>query len=326
MNDVPISRHVSIGRILFVAVAMTPIGLAGLSCIVQPDSLAALTLVPPWFWVLAGLPGLAWAIRTRRRRWAGALALVWLAFSVAYVEQVAALTRTVAQYFRTIAPASIRIVSLNVANTAQCIEDLQAVRPDIVLIQEIPSHEELQKLAQALFGDDGQVLAGNDTAILARGSIEPQLFPGRTSLVSGIVMLPGQRPIHCVSVRRTPPVSRLDGWTLGFWTEHRARRVTHRMEAQEIRQALDAVESNIPQIAGGDLNAPPHHPTLKTLRPAVQDAFLIGGVGLGGTGTNDFPLFRVDQICVSGRPLRVFSQKTKHSDHRMVVCDLAIPE
>lgn len=325
MNDVPAQPQASTSRIVFFAIALIPLGMAGLSCIIRPDILAALTLVPPWFWVVAGLPSLVWGACIRRR-WSGILALIWLAFAIGYVEEVAALTRSLTQQFRPNPARSIRIVSLNVANTARCLEDLQSVRPDIALIQEIPSREELLRMARTLFGEEGHVLAGYDTAILARGPIEPQQIAPQQTCVSGIVTLPGQSPIHCVSVRRTPPVSRLDGWTAGFWIEHRDRRGSHQKEARQIREVLDAVPRNIPRIAGGDFNASPLDPTLEALKPAVQDAFLTSGVGLGGTGTNEFPLFRVDQIWVSGRPVRVYAQRTKHSDHRMVVCDLKFPE
>jgi len=53
---------------------------------------------------------------------------------------------------------------------------------------------------------------------------------------------------------------------------------------------------------------------------------LLAGIGWGSTGTNHYPLFRVDQIWVSRhfRAESVTAQKTIHSDHRMVLCDLIV--
>lgn len=311
----------------FLLLALAPVGLAGVSCVVRPNALAALVLVPPWFWVLSGVPAMAWALRSRRRCWVIGLAVIWTGFVLGYVEEAASLSRSVTSRLRSLPPQAkiIRVVSLNCANTVRCIEDLQAARPDIALLQEIPGPEELQQIARTLFGDEGVFLAGHDTAIVARGRIEPQKFDAQGALVSGIVTLPEYPSWHCICVRRTPPVFRLDCWAPGFWTDHQARRETHRQEAVEIRNALNAVDE-MPRIVGGDFNTPPLDPTLELLRPTVRDAFLTSGVGLGGTGTNDFPLFRVDQIWCSTRPIRTFAQKTKHSDHRMVVCDLVSPE
>lgn len=312
----------------FLTLALVPISLALTACLVRPDSLAALILVPPWFWVLCGVPSIVWAARVRHRFWLVGLVVVWAGFAVGFVEEATSLTRSWTQSFRSKPPAAktIRIVSLNCANTVRCVEDLQMARSDIALLQEIPGPEELQQITRTLFGEEGVLLAGDDTAILSRGRIEALNRASHGSLVSGIVTLPSHRPQHCISVRRTPPVFRLDGWSKSFWTEHQTRRETHRQEAIEIKAALNDLDSIMPRIVGGDLNAPPLDPTLEILKPTVRDAFLFSGVGLGGTGTNDFPLFRVDQTWVGVSPQLVFVQKTKHSDHRMVVCDLLVPE
>lgn len=326
------NRFSSAGRVVssvgFLILAVVPVAFAGVSSLVRPDFLAALVLVPPWFWVLGGVPALAWAIRSHCRRWVIALSVIWSSFVVGYVEEAASLSRSLTQRFRSSPPQTetIRIVSLNCANTVRCVDDLQVAQPDIALLQEIPGPEELQQIARSLFGDEGVFLAGHDTAIVARGRIESENLPADGALVSGIVTLPGHRPLHCICVRRTPPVFRLDGWTPGFWTDHQARRETHRQEALEIRKALDAVDAHMPRIVGGDFNAPPLDPTLEILKPTVHDAFLTSGVGLGGTGTNDFPLFRVDQIWTSSRSIRTYAQKTSHSDHRILICDIVGPE
>ncbi len=324
---VPLSRGKRFGAWCFVGLAVGPLIGAILGCIVRPDILAALTLVPPWFWVLPGFAGVAAAVRTRRPTWAKILLLIWLCFSIGWVEEVRSLSRSVSMRvsLRRVSGTSLRVVSLNCANTSRCLEDLKAAQPDIALLQEIPGADELQQMAFELYGERGSVLAGFDTAILTHGKIEPRLLDPHPHFVSGVVTFPDHRPLHCISLRLTPPVSRLDAWTAGFWADHRDRRATHRLELQQVSQALHEVDSWVDRVVGGDFNTVPLDRSLSDLGPAVRDAFHQSGIGFGGTGTNDYPLFRVDQIWVSLAAKQVYAQQTKHSDHRMVVCDIVSP-
>ena len=77
-------------------------------------------------------------------------------------------------------------------------------------------------------------------------------------------------------------------------------------------------------MVGGDFNTTPHDRALSELRLIMTDSFSHSGTGLGGTGTNDWPLFRVDQVWVNAlcEPERVCAMKSIHSDHRLVLCDL----
>ncbi len=321
---VPVSRWRRIEALCFVVLTVGPLLGAFLGCMVRPDLLTALTLVPPWFWVLPGFAGVAAAVRTRRPTWAKFLVLIWLCFSMGWVEEVRSLSRTVSVRIglRQVSGTALRVVSLNCANTSRCLEDLKTAKPDIALLQEIPGADELQQMAFELYGERGSVLAGFDTAILTHGRIESTQFDPHPHFVSGVVTFPDRVPIHCISLRLTPPVSRVDAWTAGFWNDHRDRRETHRRELQQVHHAINVVDSWADRVVGGDFNTVPLDRSLSELGPAVRDAFHQSGIGFGGTGTNDYPLFRVDQIWVSVPTEQVYVQKSKHSDHRMVVCDI----
>ena len=123
---------------------------------------------------------------------------------------------------------------MNCANTERCVDDLVRVQPDIVLLQESPGIDGLQRMTQQLFGDAGHFLSGGDTAILARGTIEARFVDDSGQFVVGTIALPNHEPIQCVSLRLTPPISRLDFWTTDFWSEHREMRNIHRRELQEV--------------------------------------------------------------------------------------------
>ena len=236
------------------------------------------------------------------------------------------MSRSIARAITVSAPTDrrVRVVSLNCANTARCVEDLVRVQPDIVLLQESPGIDGLQRMTQQLFGDAGHFLSGGDTAILARGTIEGRFVDLAGHFVVGTITLPGEEPIQCVSLRLTPPVARLDFWTTGFWLEHREMRNLHRRELQEVVQEIRRTDATSQWVVGGDFNTTPHDRALSELRPMMADSFSQSGTGLGGTGTNDWPLFRVDQVWVNSHceTERVCAVKSIHSDHRLVVCDL----
>ncbi len=79
-------------------------------------------------------------------------------------------------------------------------------------------------------------------------------------------------------------------------------------------------------IIGGDFNAPQGDAVFRLLGPRLHDTFPEGGRGWGNTITNGFPFLRIDQVWASGsiRADRVIARRTRHSDHRIVVCDLVI--
>lgn len=311
------------------AIVVTAAVLTGLvatgACVWRPDPLAALALVPPWCWFVAGLLSIIFVWRIRRPRIAAALAAFWLVFAIGWIEEARSLARLVVTTLS--APATpaedpLRIVSLNCSGSERCLAELQRAAADVVLLQEAPGRDALARMTVGLFGDAGEFCTGGDVAILARGTVTRQLVDEGGAFVAASVRLSDGREIQCVSVRLAPPPSRFDPWSLGFWAEHRQFRKLHRRQlAQLMRTAAAKPESAV--VIGGDFNTMPLDTALDELRPELADSFDSAGVGWGATGTNDYPLFRIDQIWVGSRlvPIRTFSRKTEHSDHRIVVCD-----
>jgi len=203
-----------------------------------------------------------------------------------------------------------------------------AWNPDVVLLQESPGSESLERLSQKLFGDDGVFLYGGDVSILAKGKIQSKFANRASHFVHAEVELPNGLITDVVSLRLAAPVSRLDFWTAGFWQDHRQRRMEHRQQIVDIMQHIKSVATSDHLIVGGDFNSPPNDDALVPLQQRLFDTFRKTGQGWGATGTNDYPIFRVDQIWVSkGFYVEsVTAQKTVFSDHRMVVCDLTVEE
>jgi hypothetical protein len=203
-----------------------------------------------------------------------------------------------------------------------------AYEPDIILLQESPSRENLESLTRDFFGAEGVVVSGGDTSILTVGRIEPRHVDNSSHFVHAVVELPTGFKANVISVRLSPPVFRLDFWRPGFWRDHHDLRIRHRREIEEVMEVVRGGPESATFIVGGDYNAPPNDGSLAALRGRLFDTFRQAGRGWGNTGTNRFPLFRVDQVWATGnlRAESVVARKTIHSDHRMVICDLMLRE
>lgn len=144
----------------------------------QPDACVALTIWPTWLWLLPGLL-LAWMAWSRAgQRAVFGVTLLWVAFLLVFAEEPRSLTRLGA----TNSAADLRVVSLNCAGgSVAAAEEVKSAAPDLVLLQEVPTAAQVQKLGAKLFGPEAATLCGLDTAILARGQLRPGLLPHRTS-------------------------------------------------------------------------------------------------------------------------------------------------
>ena len=304
--------------------------LVSLCLMIQPDWMAPVILVPAWCWLIPGLFLAACGFRRRHRRWLIVALILWSGFTLLFVDEARSLTRIQnmsTTEWQTVRKSGrgIRVVSLN-CNVGQfrSAREITVWQPDIVLLQESPRSEQLEQLAAELFGTDGTFLHGGDVSILARGELRPQFSNPASHFVHAEVALPTGVIVDVISVRLAPPVPRLDFWMPGFWIKHRNRRLMHRDQILEIMQHIRDLPTTGNLIIGGDFNSPANDAALAALRPRLSDTFRNAGRGWGATGTNEYPLFRVDQIWTSDslQAESVTVRKTLHSDHRMVVCDL----
>ncbi len=296
----------------------------------QPDMLAALSLIPTWCWLLAGVAALLLARRLRLRRWLVALAVVWMAFAVWCVEECRSLFRSMWSHVVS-APSMelhalrLRVVSLNCADgSLRTARDALSVTPDILLFQESPGRDDLEQLATELFGASHGVLWSSDTSIVARWPI--QRMEVKDHFVIGSIQPPGGPEIVVVSLRLAPPIVRYDLWNPACWREQTAKRQQHENQIGQLCELLRGELRGI-QVVGGDFNAAQHDRSTTRLRPFARDTFDVAGRGWGNTVLNSIPVLRFDQIWASGhfQPIATWAVRSEHSDHRMVVCDLVLP-
>lgn len=319
-------------RVLSMVGSIVICGAVSLCRLFQPDLLAPVILVPSWCWLFPGLSLALFGFRRNQKRLFVTALAIWGVFGFLFIEEIRSLPRT-----RTMSMADwqtvretghgLRVVSLNCnVGGTRSVEEVSTWQPDIVLLQESPGSAQLNRLTTSLFGKDGESLHGGDVAILTRGKMTTRFADPKSHFVHAEVQMPSGVLIDVVSVRLTPPVPRVDFWMPGFWVDHRNKRIEHRKQIAELMQHVQGIPKTHHLIVGGDFNAPPSDDSLSALRQRLSDSFLSVGHGWGATGTNEHPLFRVDQIWVSNtfQGKAVTAHKTQHSDHRMVVCDVSI--
>ncbi len=296
----------------------------------RPDALAALTAWPMWTWAVPGI-GLALpAFRRRRVRPALVVALVWLVWVALAAEEPASLIRAgLSRGGETDLPSgAVRVVTLNCSGgSATAADEVARYDPDVVLLQEAPGRAEVRSLALRLFGRTGGVAWGPDTAVVARMPCRPIPLPRDVAgCCTGATAHLGQQRMAIYSVRLAPPVFRTDPWSAAWWRAYSADRRARRRQAQQVAAAVDRESRGLPVILGGDMNAPAGDGSLRPFRSRLRDCFGASGRGWGNTVLNDFPVLRFDQIWASGdvRPVKVVAERTVHSDHRLVVCDVIL--
>jgi vancomycin resistance protein VanJ len=298
----------------------------------RPDACAAVTLWPPWLWLVPGLAILLLGCRRRHRRAALCAAALWLAYLLIFCEEPRTMLRFGGLSDAEFAQArrrgeALRIISLNCAGgSAEAAAEVEPYDPDIVLLQESPSESDVRALAERLFGDHASIVSEFDAAIIARGYLTPSPRDLPRHVAGARLRSPTGFEAGIFSLRLHPPILRADLWSPSAWRAQRANRQMRREQMERIAREIEALPEDRPIILGGDFNAPAGDAVFRVLRPRLHDASREGGRGWGNTVLNELPVLRFDQVWLSARlrAARVHSHRTQHSDHRMVVCDLLI--
>lgn len=298
----------------------------------QPDTLAALTLVPAWCWLVPAYVLLRYGMNRTHRVWSWLTLLLWAAFFAVFVDEIPSLWRGFTSTATTQRPAfdrpqAIRIATANCSQgTAESAARAFAFQPAILLLQESPGEQALSELVTQYFGEAGSMLHGQDTSILAKGRITAHEVPRNVNCHMAIVELTDGPTLLVVCLRLTPPPARIDFWSPTFWKAHAENRRQHRQELTDILAEIEKLESPHSVLIGGDFNLQPRDTALDRLRKTYRDAFRLTGHGWGHTGTNEFPLFRVDMLWSSTglNPLSVTAEYNEASDHRLVIGDFEL--
>ena len=200
------------------------LGFLTLCYVSRTDALATVTVVPVWCWPLPGalLAGRYWKRRRTRGLWA-----LWGLFSLLFMDELRPLTHPLrwlsAPSITQKATGTWRVVSLNCAGgDPKVAEEVRAWKPDVVLLQEIPSPESVRALAKKLYGSRDACVLGLDTAVLSR-NLTAMPLPRALQRYAIVAQTP-QGTV--ASVRLTPSILRVDFWSPECWKAHTENRQT----------------------------------------------------------------------------------------------------
>jgi endonuclease/exonuclease/phosphatase (EEP) superfamily protein YafD len=191
-----------------------------------------------------------------------------------------------------------------------------------VFLQEGPTSNEVARLAREWFGDGASFLAGLDCSIISRHPLQPVEERPSILYTRALMIMPGDHRMLVTSLRLTPPIGLMDLWNPATWCAYLDDR---RLRKSQLQSILDASSSRtgLPQIMAGDFNAPAGDGIYRLLGQ-FSDMHRAAGRGWGNTALNTIPLFRPDQVWLKGlHAISAHAVQTVHSDHRMVVADVA---
>jgi vancomycin resistance protein VanJ len=287
------------------------------------DAFYAMTIWPPYVWAIPGLLVLLYRRKGVRGVSLWTPAAAWILFVGAFAEEPRSIVRG-----WTPEPArptaGLRVVTLNCASEIAAAKEVARWKPDLVLLQESPSHADLVVWAKDLFGAEGAVLSGPDCSIVARGElVELDGSSRELNHVAALWMPPGRAAIKVVSLRLNPPVFRLDYWNPECWRDYARDRRERRAELQGLWNSVKS--GDCPLLLAGDFNTPPDPGTFAPLSPTLKDCFAAAGRGWPGTAHNTWAFARIDQIWVGRglKPVSSWAAMTANADHRMTVADVA---
>ena len=294
------------------------------------DHVAVVTTFPYWAWAFLGVlcAMLAGWLMRPLLRWPWAMLGLWLLATAYSSDNLLPVLRGLIHGSHPVMPAptnTLRVVTLNCASSADAAGEVMKFHPDILLLQESPVSNKLAQLAREWFGERASFIIGMDCAIVSHYPLQPVEERLPIHYTRGVLSISTNRRILITSLRFTPPIGRMDLWNPAAWRGYLDDRRLRSRQLQSVLEAKSVGRADL-EIMGGDFNAPSSDGIYRMLR-RYQDSHREAGRRWGHTAINTLPLFRPDQIWTKGlMPKASFAFETKHSDHRMVVMDLGLPD
>ena len=303
----------------------------------QPDSMAAFTVLPIWFWGGIGLALSVIAFSFLKAPLSLIVTAVWAVTLSVAMDEAKALSNIsspkikIERTLEVDGKRVLRVATLNCASfhMGDPTEDLKKWNPDIVLIQEVYPHL-VKQISEKLFDGRGDYRAYLTNGVVTRFEIKREV---RNPLIRNqqvTVRLPSGRDVEIVNVHLATAATDLRIWDGESRAAHRQNRDLRRKELSVILQVLEQTSSfpATPTILGGDFNSAATDVVHRQLVQDFEDSFEKVGRGWGNTFHRRFPVLRIDCLYATPqfRPQSCGVAVTKHSDHRMVICDYVLWE
>lgn len=299
----------------------------------QPESLAAFTVFPIWFWGGIGLLLSVFAFCFLRAPLSLIVTAVWaVTLSVAMDEAkvLSNFTHPKLAVERSVIRDGQRILRVATVNCASFrfgdpVDDLKKWDPDIVLLQQVFPHR-VKHIAEVLYGGRGDFRAYQTNGVVTRFEIRREVRNPMMRNQQVTLRLPNGAEMEVVNVHLATAATDMRLWSAQSRALHRTNRSLRREELSVVLQVLERTTSfpATPTIVGGDFNASATDVVHRQLIRDFDDAFSKAGRGWGDTFHRRFPILRIDHIYTT-RQLQPLSSRvvvTKTTDHRMVIADL----
>ena len=292
------------------------------------------TMLPIWLWAAPALVPALLPLRLCKFGRAWLLVAAWLVVIACFSEEPLAQVRAWSGLpaARSLISATdhpaLRVVSANCGGgEVGALRDALAQEPDVLLLQESPSVDDIRRELDALSG--WSLHCGTDCIVAVRGTLEPLALGGpyarRDAAVDAEV---DEHKLRVVSLHLTLPTLRGDVWNPQAWRLARDAYGSREAELFAIRDVVRSAPPDRDVIVGGDFNTPARDSLFTVFQPNLHDAWREAGGGPANTWLDRMPVARVDQVWLGPRlhAFRVSSHYTAYSDHRIVVCDVAPTE
>ncbi len=301
----------------------------------QPDSLAAFTVLPFWFWGGIGFLLSIFASCLLSSRLSLIAAVAWMITLFVFTDEAHGLWNfahpkiTLERGEAPDGSQPIRIITVNCASFhyGNPTEDIKKWNPDIVILQQVYPHL-VPQIARALYGEKGNYSAFITNGIATRFEIRREVLNLSTRTHQATLRLPDGREIELVNVHLATAATDMRLWSSQSRASHRLNRDLRRKELAGVLQTLKKTSTfpTTPTVLGGDFNAGATDIVHRQLAPDFDDAFAEVGRGWGDTFHRRFPILRIDHIYATRhfKPLACGTAVSKMTDHRMVIADLLL--
>lgn len=224
----------------------------------------------------------------------------------------------------------LRIITWNIQGGVSAdgvVEQLAALQPDIVLMQETSAWRMRAAIMKSPYlrefhqDPDAAVLSRFPVARLPGGRLPPW-----TCSAFRVQVLP-ERAITCINVHLSPAVLRTQVIRRWTWAGIQRAIAGTAQKLGELRAMLELYAREGPIILAGDFNLPPHYADLRKATLGLMDCFAEKGYGWGRTAPSKLPVMRIDMIFVP-EDTRVYDARavaTRWSDHYMTLAEIAVP-
>jgi hypothetical protein len=280
----------------------------------RPDWATALTIFPAWLWLAVWLL----ALPAFKQKVFVAVSMMWLIFGFFQIEEWRSMARSLLPFEEH--ENSIRITTVNASGSIVALRDAFAERPDIILVQESPGRQAMERLVEEMGGYE--FVYGYDTSIIARGRLEE----GQSKLfyISATASIDSQE-YFIVSLRLLTSSPRIDLWKLDCW---KFQRYMRGRQVEQIKEIFDLLPDDKILVVGGDFNVPQGDRVFTVFSNRMNDTFRGAGRGWCNTILSDIPLLRIDQIWTCGElsSYHAYSRVCPDTDHRLYTAKVKLTE